>query len=372
MRQVDLAVVGAGPAGLMAASTAAGAGITVLVLERESWTGGRLGLQPQALQGPRSIYRGLTGMEFHQRQTEEALSAGVELATRAVVSRLEPTTTTPRTFRLSHATPAGVNEVAARSVVLATGSSEPGATFPGSALAGVMLSGDAQVMTSVRGSAPGRRAVMVGSSDAGLLIAANLLARGVEVAAVVEEAASALGRRQNVALMHEAGVPILTSTRVVSAAGTNAVESVEIVRIDADGRTVPGKERRLEADVICLAGPRVPTSQLATRVGCPLKAVDVLGGPVPVHDRRMATPVPGVYVCGDMAGVESGAVALESGRLAGLLAAEELGRPHPRAASERKLAVARLAYLRRGSRGLLRRAAKRDFASEFASAVPRA
>ncbi len=103
-----------------------------------------------------------------------------------------------------------------------------------------------------------------------------------------------------------------------------------------------------------------------------MKALDVLGGPVPVHDRRMATPVPGVYVCGDAAGVESGGIALESGRLAGLLAAEELGRPHPRAEAERKLAVGRLAYLRRGRRGLPRRAAKKDLAAEFASAVPRA
>lgn len=213
----------------------------------------------------------------------------MELATGATVSHLAFTSFTPRTFRLRHDTLADVQEVAARAVVLATGSSEPWATFPGSTLAGVMLSGDAQVMTSVRGSTPGRRAVMVGSNDAALLIAANLLALGVEVAAVVEETPRAQGRRQNVALMHEADVPILTSTKMVSAAGTNVVESVEIVRINADGGTVPDTEFRLEADVICLAGSRVPTSQLAVRVGCPLRAVTVLGGSVPIHDRRMAT-----------------------------------------------------------------------------------
>ena len=84
----------------------------------------------------------------------------------------------------------------------------------------------------------------------------------------------------------------------------------------------------------------------------------VMGGDTPAHDARLAAPIAGVYVCGDAAGVESGAVSLESGRLAGLAAAAYLGSPHPDSARLTSLARGRLAYLRRGRRGLVRREAK--------------
>ena len=92
--------------------------------------------------------------------------------------------------------------------------------------------------------------------------------------------------------------------------------------------------------------------------------VRVLGGNTPLHTGKMATPVPGLYVAGDVAGVENGAAALESGRLAGLGLAEELGYGHPNMAAHVNLARGRLGYVRRGNRGLLRRKAKLALASE--------
>ena len=377
---VDIAVIGAGPAGLMAARVAAYAGADVLLMEKEGWIGGRLGLQVQPLQGPRSIYRGRDGVTFCRRLLDEADSAGAEVTLNTAVSGIvrrsseeqlrpsgEGTFFTLILNRLADDdTPDGPPQtVRARLVILATGSWEPRLEFSGSALPGVMLSGEAQVMMRVRGVSPGRRAIMIGSDNAGLLIASNLMAAGVEMAAVIDEAPRSLGREVNATPLRDQGVDILTSTRLVAAHGRDAVESATVVRLDSDGTVVPGTERHIDVDTICLAGPRTPESDLAVVSRCPLRNADALGGPVPVHDRRMATPVSGLYLCGDAAGVENGAVSLETGRLAGLWAARELGYFHADAESQKKLARGRLGYLRRGRRGLLSRRAKADLAIEY-------
>ena len=380
---VDIAVIGAGPAGLMASRVAAYSGADVLLLERESWIGGRLGFQLQPLQGPRSIYKGLNGVSFCQRLLDEAVSAGAEVTLNTAVSGIirpssqeqphqphilvEETNFALTLNRLAaddprHGPP---QTVRARLVVLATGSWEPRLEFSGSTLPGVMLSGEAQVVMRVRGVPPGRRAIMIGSDNAGLLIASNLLAAGVEIAAVVEEAPRILGREVNATPLRDQGIDILTSTRLVAAHGRDAVESAALVRLGSDGAAVPDTEKRIDVDTICLAGPRTPESDLAVAANCPLRNAATLGGPVPVHDRRMAAPVSGLYVCGDAAGVENGAVALESGRLADLWAARELGYTHPDTESQEKLARGRLGYLHRSPRGRLSRRAKADLASEY-------
>ena len=363
----EIAVIGGGPAGLMAAQVAASAGAGVLLVERSGWTGGRLGLQVRPLQGPRSIYRDLNGVEYCRRLLAEVTSAGVEAAFNTPVTVLERPDAL--TFVLGLADGDGERStVRASAAVLATGSSEPRPRFPGSNLRGVMLSGDAQEMLNRGGTLPGRRVLMVGSDNAGLLIAADLIDADAEVVAVVDESPEVVGREVNVAPLREAGVEILTSSRVVTARGTQRVESAAVGRLDSNGTLVDDTMRSLDVDTVCLALPRTPESSLAAQAGCPLQDLEVLGGPVPVHDRGMATSVPGLYVCGDASGTENGAVSLESGRMAGLSAARQLGYVHPRADAQESLARGRLAYLRRGRRGLLRRRAKATLEAWFRAA----
>ena len=349
----------------MAARVAAGAGANVVVFERQSWAGGRLGLQTQPLQGPRSIFGGLNGVEFCRGLLDEATSAGARmmLATEAVEVRRVSSAESP--FEVGYSRATGGSTVAAGAVVVSTGSCEPMETFPGSDLRGVMLSGEAQEMLTLRGVLPGRRFVMVGSDNAGLLIAAALRGAGAEVLAVVDGSPEVLGREANVAPLREAGVAVLTSSMVVAAHGAQAVEWVTVGRMDDEGGLLTGTERSFEVDTLCLAGPRIPDPWLATQCGCPSVAFEVMGGATPVHDRRMATPVAGLYVCGDAAGVESGAASLEAGRLAGLWAAREAGYRHPHMDADLRLARARLGYLRRGARGLLRRRAKAALSAEY-------
>ena len=354
----DVAVVGSGPGGIMAATVAAQAGAGVALIERSDRAGGRLDLQVQILQGPRSIYRGHSGVAFCRGLLNDFDAAGGQLLLNATVSAVEPPSRESGAFRLTYSAPQGPAAIMALSVVLATGSVEPAANFPGADLGGVLLSNDVQRMVNVEGRLPGRRVLMVGSDNAGLLIAADLMDAGAEVVAVVDEAPAVVGREVNAAPLRAKGVEILTSTRVLAVLGPATVSSA----IVAD---VSGQERALRVDTVCLSPPRAPDSELAFQAGCPVHSVDVLGGPVPIHGRDMGTAVPGLYVCGDLAGVENGAVALESGRLAGLSAARGLGFSHPDAEALERLARARLGHLRRGRRGLARRQAKSELGARL-------
>ena len=343
---------------MMAATVAAQAGASVALIERSDRAGGRLDLQVQILQGPRSIYRGHSGVAFCRDLLNDFDAAGGQLLLNARVSAIEPSSRESGAFRLTYSAPQGPAAIMALSVVLATGSVEPAANFPGADLGGVLVSNDVQRMVNVEGRLPGRRVLMVGSDNAGLLIAADLMDAGAEVVAVVDEAQAVVGREVNAAPLRAKGVEILTSTRVLAVLGPATVSSA----IVAD---VSGQERALRVDTVCLSPPRAPDSELAFQAGCPVHSVDVLGGPVPIHGRDMGTAVPGLYVCGDLAGVENGAVALESGRLAGLSAARGLGFSHPDAETLERLARARLGHLRRGRRGLARRQAKSELGARL-------
>lgn len=359
--QTDIAVIGAGPAGLMAAMSAAQSGANVVLFEAGGWLGGRLGLQTQLLQGPNSIFRDATGVDFCERLVEDARSYGVDIRPNTPVHGISKHIDG---FEIKFQGGDGPSTLDGRGLILATGSVEPPGGFSGSSLPGVMLSGDVQERLVIHGETPGRRAIMVGSDNAGLLIAQALRNAGTEVVAVIESARRILGREFNVAPLRDAGVEILTSIGIAEARGEQRVASVTLADLSDEGRPVSSGQRRFELDTICLALPRTPRTGLADEAGCPTADAQALGGTIPLHTGKMATPVSGLYVAGDVAGVENGAAALESGRLAGLGLAEELGHRHPDMAALLNLARGRLGYLRRGSRGLLKRKAKSVVALE--------
>ena len=361
----DILVIGAGPAGLVASTVAAQAGANVLLVGENSWAGGRLALQTQPLQGPRSVFNDASGVEFCQQLLEDAVSAGVELMLNTTVSELSNVATDEHRWVASlNVASEGQRGVSARAVVLATGSREPWLEFPGSDLQGVMLSGDAQEMLNVRGALPGRRVLMVGSDNAGLLIAANLRDAGAEIVAVIDESPRIPGREVNAETLRKTGITILNPSKIALARGRDGVESVDVLRLDEHGRQIVGSGNCFAVDTICLAGPRFLDPELARSAGCATYDSELLGGPVPVHNDRAATNVPSLYVCGDASGVENGAVALETGRLAGLSTSTDLGFIHPQTATVEKSARGRLGYLRRGQRASLKREAKATLAQE--------
>jgi thioredoxin reductase len=141
--------------------------------------------------------------------------------------------------------------------------------------------------------------------------------------------------------------------------GNGKVERAISVGLDEEWKPIEGTEREWAVDVVCLALGLSPLSELAWMAGCKFEYVPQLGGHVAVHDEDMETTVPGIYVAGDLAGIEEASTAMEEGKLAGIAAAEALGRLTMEEARERKEgARRRLGELRSGPFGEGRRVAK--------------
>lgn len=317
-REVDLLVIGAGPAGLSAAITAAQHGAKVLVVDENDRPGGQLFKQIHKFFGDSAHYAGLRGFQIGERLLEEARSAGVEVLLKTVAYGIFP-----EGVGIAGCD-TGTCLVKARRTVLATGANENAIAFPGWTLPGVMTAGAVQTMVNLHRVLPGERVLMVGSGNVGLIVSYQLLQAGARVEAIVEVRPHIGGYEVHAAKLLRVGVPFLTSHTVLRVEGDGRVERAVVGQVGPDG-PVPGTEKVLPVDVVCLAVGLSPSLELAQMAGCRLEYKPALGGFVPWHDEDMQTSVPGLYVAGDAAGVEEASIAMEEGRLAGMAAAESLG-----------------------------------------------
>jgi thioredoxin reductase len=154
-------------------------------------------------------------------------------------------------------------------------------------------------------------------------------------------------------------VPIFTSHTILRAEGEESVAWAVIAQVNENWQPLPGTERILEVDTICLAVGLSPLAELPWMAGVRFVHIPALGGWVPAHDEDMQTSLSGIYVAGDLAGIKEASTAMEEGRLAGLAAAEALGRLSPGEGEKKKAKVReRLAALRIGSFGEGRATAK--------------
>jgi thioredoxin reductase len=237
-----------------------------------------------------------------------------------------------------------------------------------------MGAGAVQTLMNIHRVLPGRRALMVGSGNVGLIVAYQLLQAGAEVQAVLEATPQVGGYSVHAAKLRRSGVPIFTSHTVAEVRGTDSVEEAAVVALDHDWQPVAGTERTFSVDLICIAVGLSPEADLCRMAGCELKYLKTLGGHVPIHNERMETPIPGIYVAGDVAGIEEASTAMEEGRLAGLAAAEALGYVPESQFEERARAIrGRLSSLRMGPFGEARRKAKQELISSwsYSSSIPR-
>jgi hypothetical protein len=185
----------------------------------------------------------------------------------------------------------------------------------------------------------------------GLIVSYQLLQAGAEVVAVIEGLPRIGGYGVHAAKIRRAGVPILTKHTILRADGDDCVETATIAGVDENWQPVSGTEQTLEVDTICLAVGLEPMSELAWMAGCKFAYIPSLGGHVPLHDDNMETTVPGIYVAGDIAGIEEASTAMEEGRLAGLAAAEALGHTSQETRQRKQAARRALNELRAGPFG---------------------
>jgi len=355
----DVVIVGAGPAGLAAAIETARRGARTLVIDENGKPGGQLFKQIHKFFGSHEHRAGVRGFEIGRQLLADAAAAGVTVWLDSVVHGLFEN-------KVAILKDGRQVTVEAGRIILATGATENAVAFPGSTLPGVMGAGAIQTMINVHRVLPGKRFVMLGSGNVGLIVSYQLMQAGAEVLALVEAMPSIGGYGVHAAKIRRAGVPILVGTTISRAFGDGKVEGVELASVGPDFKTIPGSQRTLAADTVGLAVGLSPLTELAWMAGCEFVFSPRLGGHVPLHDENMRTTLPTLYVAGDITGVEEASTAMEEGRLAGIAASESLGFAAEQAAGDKDAVRRRIDVLRSGPFGEGRRTAKAEILKQRA------
>ncbi|MFI6108848.1 FAD-dependent oxidoreductase [Streptomyces sp. NPDC051310] len=368
----DLAVVGAGPAGLAAAGTAAAHGLNVVLLDAGERVGGQIHRHPAPGEPPRAA----RPLVRRLRSVDHRPAHHVWTVVRDGDSWLLHCVAGPEE---------GAATVRARAVLLATGAYERHLPFPGWTLPGVVGAGGAQAMLKSGRVLPGRRVVVAGSGPLLLAVATTLAGAGARVPAVVEAAGYTAYARHAGTLARNAGklaeaarhggsllrhtTRLLTRHAVTAAHGTARVEAVTVTRLDRDWRPVPGTGRRVPCDALAVGHGLVPQLELATGLGCSVRRT-ADGTPALAVDAEQRTSVPGVWAAGETCGIGGVDLARTEGELAALSIARALS-PGTSSASVASPSAARAAAPgapRRAAALTRRRARLRAFADAMAAA----
>lgn len=319
MQRFDLIVVGAGPAGLSAAIEAAGKGMNVIVFDENARPGGQLFKQIHKFFGSKEHRARIRGFVIGQQLLEEADRAGVHVVLDATVIGLY------KDKEIVVKIGDEIHHLKGDAILIATGASENMVPFDGWTLPGVMGAGAAQTLMNLHGVLPGKRVLMLGTGNVGLVVSFQLLQCGCEVVALADAAPGIGGYGVHAAKVARCGVPFYLSHTIKEAEGTDRVRGVTIAKVDETFQFIPGTEKHFDVDTICIAVGLSPMSQLLKMAGCEMVDDPKRGGQVPVVDAFGATSIPGIYSAGDVSGIEEASSAMIEGRMAGEAIAEYLG-----------------------------------------------
>jgi len=346
MKQVEILVVGGGPAGLCAALSASSLGAKVLVCERDDLPGGQLVKQTHKFFGSEKQYAGDRGYQIGQMLLEKAKSdPKVEIWTDTTVLGIYEDGVVTCEHDGKHV------KIKPQRTVIAAGAAEKFLAFPGNDLPGIYGAGAVQTLMNVSGVKPASRVLMVGAGNIGLIVSYQLKQAGVEVAAVIEALPKIGGYLVHASKIQRAGIPVKTCYTILEAYGEGKVEGARIAKIDANWQPIPGTEEDIKCDTICLAVGLSPLTELCWQAGCEMAYIKELSGHVPITDDYLETTVPGIYVAGDVSGIEEASSAMVEGKLAGLSAAASLGYGVEAAPGLQKEAMEELDELRAGPMG---------------------
>ena len=314
----EICVIGGGPAGLQAAIVAAELGANVLIGDDNPLLGGQLTKQTHKFFGSKAHYCGVRGIDIATILSDRVAELGIPVMKNATVVGYYDNDT------LGVLQDDILLSLKADRYVFATGASENMLAFKNTDLPGVYGAGAVQTMMNVYGVIPGKRALVVGSGNIGLIVPYQLLQAGVEVGAIIEIMDRVGGYYVHSAKIKRAGVPIYLKHTIIEAKGKDRVEAAVISKVGANYACLLGTEQTIECDMILIAIGLSPLCDLLYHAGCRIDYVPELGGNVPYHDSNMLTSKSNIYVCGDLACIEEASTAMLEGRIAGARAYESL------------------------------------------------
>lgn len=352
MIKKEVVIIGGGPAGLAAAIEIAKTGAKVLVIDENKRPGGQLFKQIHKFFGSKAHNAGIRGVDIGKQLLADTAALGVEVWLDSAAIGLFADK------RVAVLQNGNTIVVEAERLLICTGASENTINFPGWTLPGVMGAGAAQTMINVNRVLPGQRVLMIGSGNVGVIVSYQLLQAGAEVVGIVEAMPKIGAYGVHAAKVRRAGVPFYLGHTIIRAEGKEKVQKAVIAEL-SNWQPVPGTEKELNVDVVCLAAGLRPMTELAWMRGVEHKFIPELGGWMPMHNKDMETSVPGIYVAGDTAGVEEANTAMDEGRLAGVAIAQSLGYLKETEAEQMKAEIwDRLVALRQGPFGERRLNAK--------------
>lgn len=292
----DLVVIGGGPGGLAAAIEARNNGVeNILVIERDKELGGILQQCIHNGFGLHEFKEELTGPEYAERFIKKLKEKNIEYKLDTMVLEVTPE-------KIVHAinTIDGYMMIEAKAIVLAMGCRERtrGAiSIPGERPAGVFTAGTAQRFINMEGYMVGKKVLILGSGDIGLIMARRMTLEGAEVQAVVELMPFSGGLARNIAqCLNDYNIPLYLSHTVVDIKGKERVEGVTIAKVDENRRPIPGTEIEYECDTLLLSVGLIPENDISRKTGIVIDRRT--SGPV--VNEMMETSIPGIFACGNV------------------------------------------------------------------------
>lgn len=295
-QNVDVLVIGAGPAGMAAAIAAREAGVeSLLVLEREPSMGGIL---RQCIHNGFGLHRfkeELTGPEYAQRDIDRVKELGIEVRCGTTVLSIEEgrlVTAVSREY--------GMQLFQAGAIILAMGCRERprGAlATPGTRCAGVYSAGTAQKFVNLEGYMPGKQVVILGSGDIGLIMARRMTLQGAKVLACVELMPYSSGLNRNIVqCLQDFDIPLYLSHTVIDIQGRERLSGVTVAQVDANRQPIPGTEKQFDCDTLLLSVGLIPENELTQQAQVEMSPL-TQGA---VVDDSLQTSQEGIFACGNV------------------------------------------------------------------------